>query len=184
MPQAALVDVAAALQQSLSDVLTQARAKHAADLAAYREGVRGMADAGGSLPPEQAERLLAAARDLGIPPGRLADDATIMLRHARIEAAIEEVFQHYAEQQAPLPKLKEDLDAATQRWLEVKTRCEQEMRDAEAALNTKQRAWEEVASLRPARVDEQQTELLRLRNLSPYLFADCEPEMLRRMVQP
>ncbi len=184
MPQAARVDVAAALQQSVADVLTQARAKHAADLATYREGVRGMAEAGGTLPPDQAERMLAAARDLGIPPGRLADDVSTMLRHSRVEAAIAEVFQHFAEQQAPLPKLKEDLDAATQRWLEVKTRCEQEMRAAEAELNTRQRAWEKVASLRPSRVDEQQTELVRLRNVSPYLFADCEPEMLRRMVQP
>ena len=183
MPKVPTVDVAAALEEQMTDGLTEARQRHAVALAEYRDGLRRMNAAEGSLPPDEAERLLAAARDLGIPPKRLADDAATLLRHARVEAAIEQVFQHYAEQQAPLPELKADLDAATQRWLEVKTRCEGEMRDAEADLNARRQAWHAVASLRPARVDDQQTELVRLRNVSPYLFDDVEPEMLRRMVQ-
>jgi limonene-1,2-epoxide hydrolase len=184
MPQAARVDVAEALEVSLADVLTQARDKHAADLATYREGVRGMAEAGGTLPPDQAERLLAAARNLGIPPARLAADATTMLRHSRHAAAIEAAMQRNAKQGQLVAEAKAKLDAETPLFVQVRVECMGKMKAAEARLNELQRDYSKAQAVRHERVDEQQSSMVQLENAAPHLFRDIEPEMLRRLLAP
>lgn len=182
MPQAARVDVAEALEVSLADVLTQAHEKHAADLAIYREGVRGMAEAGGTLPPAQAERLLAVCRDLGIPPARLAADATIMLRHSRHAAAIEAAMQRNAERDRMVTEAEAKVNAETPVFMKVRVECMGKIQAAEARLNEAQRGYSKAQSVRHERVDEQQSSMLQLENAAPYLFRDIEPEVLRRFM--
>ena len=184
MPTIPTADVAAALEQQMADVLTQARERHAAALADYRSGLRRMNAAGGSLPPDELARLLDVCRELGIMPERLSADAVNLLRHDRQTAAIEAIHQRNVSRREPLPKLQGDVDAATQQWLEVKTRCEQEMRKAEAELNTCLRALEQVASVRDERADEQYAERRLLEDSAPHLYRDVEPDHLRRILQP
>jgi hypothetical protein len=178
------VDVVDQLAAATTDVLREARAKYAEDLDAYRRGVTTMADTGGTLPPDEAERLLAACRALGIPAGRLAEDATVMLRHRRLTAEMDARLERNARHHEAVMVLKAKHDAESAEFVKVRTECDTRMKAAEAKLNEAHRAYAQADSVRSERVDQQQEDMRRLWNASPYLFEHVDPEALRRIVTP
>lgn len=183
MPQAARVDAAEALAQSLTDVVAKARDRHAADLATYREGIRRMSAEDGTLPPEESQRLLDAAARLGIPPDRLAADATIMLRHGRLTAHIDAVMQKAEQQARVVAGLQVEKDAESIAFGKVKVECDQRMRAAEASMNEVSRRYAAAAAVRPERLDEQRSGMRSLEDAAPHLFRDLDAEDLRRLLQ-
>lgn len=183
MPQAARVDVAEVFAQSLADVVAEARDRHAGDLSTYREGVRRMAEADGTLPPEESQRLLDAATRLGIPPDRLAADATIMLRHGRLVAHIEAAMQRAEKQAQVVADLKAKADAEAPVFIRVRSECMAKIAAAEARLIEAQRLYREAEAVRPERVDEQQSSMRNLEIAAPHLFRDLDADALRRVVQ-
>lgn len=157
-----------------------AEERHATHLAEYREGVRRMALSAGNLSTEEAERVLHASRELGIPAERISTDGEIMLRACKLESEIEAVLTRNASQREPLPRLKAELDAVTETWLKVRVECEQRLKAAEAELNAATNAYNAVERLRDERVDQQQADLNNVRNAAPWLFGDVSAATLRR----
>jgi hypothetical protein len=178
------VDAAANLQHSLADVAAQAQQRHADDLRAYREGIRRMAANEGRLPPDDAERLIAASRSLGISAKRIADDTSTMLHVSRVEAEIESIMANNVKRREPLEQLREDHSKAQETFTRVRVECEQKLKAAEADLTAKHRAVQAIENQRDERVDAQQATLLALRNSAVHLFSDVSPEALRRIVDP
>lgn len=184
MLKTAAVDVAATLRQSAADVLHQARATFAANLALYRDGCRRMAESGGTLSADEAADLLRVCRELDIPADRLESDWTAMLRHSRIEAVLADADRRNSEQAEKAARLQAKLDAEQQEWTAIRVECEQRIKAAQAKLDSVSREYQQAANFRPERLDEKREELLRLQDGSPHLFRDVEPEQLRRIVHP
>lgn len=182
MTDTSVVDVLQKLESAGTDVLREARAKFADDLDAYRRGVAAMADTGGTLPPDEAERLLAACRALGIPPGRLANDATVIVRHRRLAAEMDARLERNARHHEAVAVLKAKYDAESAAFMKVKTECDTRLKAAEAKSSEAYRAYAQADAVRSERVDEQQEGIRQLRNASPYLFDAIDPEALRRIV--
>jgi hypothetical protein len=80
--------------------------------------------------------------------------------------------------------LKAKHDAESAEFVKVKAECDTRMKAAEAKLNEAYRAYAEADSVRHERVDQQQEDMRRLWNASPYLFEHVDPEALRRIVTP
>jgi hypothetical protein len=176
------VDVAAAMRQADTDVFAEAREQFNARLRAYRQGVAAMAANEGRLPPDQAEQLLTVCRDLGIPPARLDTDVVTMIRHSRLVDAINAVMEKADQQARVVAELQAEVDVETAAFRKVKVEHDQRLRAAEARLNEVQRRHAAAAAVRPPRVHDQQSDMLRLRNVSPHLWSDIDADTLRRLV--
>jgi len=181
-PAPAPVDVAAAMRQTDTDVFAEAREQFNARLRAYREGVAAMAANEGRLPPDQAEQLLTVCRDLGIQHERLSADAVVMIRYSRLVDAINAVMEKADERARVVAGLQAEADAADAAFVKVKTEHDQRLRAAEAKVNEARRRLSAAAAVRMERVDEQQTDMMRLRQQAPHLWSDIDPDTLRRLV--
>lgn len=178
------VSVVEALEKNTRNVFEQAAESFRKRIAEYREGVRAMAESGGTLPEGQAARLLEVCQALGISPERLAEDTTTIIHERNINARIDEVHARNVAQKEPLPRLSEAYAKAEAEWLRVKTECEQRLKKAEADLNSAMAAFRRVEALRDERTDEDSTKLVQLRGRSPHLYGEITPEQLKRIVSP
>jgi hypothetical protein len=178
------VDVAEAMQRAAEDVLIQARDKHATDLATYREGVRRMAAGGGRLPPEEAERLLAACRSLGVPPERLSVDVGFVLQHDGLAAEMEAIRVRNAAKQEPIPRLEAEATEAGRHWSAVRNECEGRLREAESRLTQARLAVERALRVPMEKTDQKEREMRRVEGAAPHVFHDVEPGQLRRIIDP
>lgn len=178
------VDVAAMLRQGETDVVAEVRAKFAESLENYRQGVRRLAESGGTLPADEADVVLRACRELDIPADRLSDDAVTMIRYSRLQAAMEEIHQRNAERGERAAQLKAALDAERAAFIPARVEAERLLREANARLDAATRAYEKAANERIERIDEQAAEARRLESIAPHLFGNLEPDQLRRVIHP
>lgn len=178
----ASVSVVAALEKNARNVFEQAAESFRKQLADYREGVRAMAESGGTLPEAQAARLLEVCQALGISSERLSEDTATIIHERNINARIDEVHARNLAKKEPLPRLHEAFQVAEAEWLRVKVECEQRLKKAEADLNSATAAFERVNALRDERTDEDSSKLLQLQSRSPHLYSEITPEQLKRIV--
>lgn len=177
------VDVAARMRQADTDVFAEARQQFAARLRAYRQGVAAMAKAEGmTLPADEAEQLLAVCRDLGIGHERLSADVVTMLRHDRLVTAVDAVMSQAEQQARVVAERQAEVDAERAAFVKVKAECDQRVRAAEAKVNEVQRRLAAAAAVRPERVDDKRSDMMRLRHEAPHLFEDVDADTLRRIV--
>lgn len=184
MIKSAAVDVTATLKQAADDVLSKARFRHEAALAAYQAGVRGMATSGGTLPPDDADRLLAACQALDIPADRLALDVFQMQRHEAAAAEILAIEARNIERQEPIPRLQAAVEQETAAWLALKEDCDARLKAAQATLTAARKAAEAAHRVRLESSEPQQREMLSIADRCPHLFKPVDAERLRRIVRP
>jgi hypothetical protein len=178
------IDVAAAMRQAGTSVMEQAKAKFDADVVTYREGVRRMAESGGTLPPDEADVLLRACRDLDIPVERMEQDVVTVIRHGRAAEKIADILARNQTRGEHAARLERDLEVERQQWLAVKSECDQRLKAAEAKLEAARRAFEQASRAPDERADEPRAECRRLEDTAPHLFNSVEPEQLRRIMRP
>ena len=184
MSKPEMVDVAAALHQAAADVLTQARDRHAAHLAVYREGVRRMAATGGSLPPDEADKLLAACQTLDIPADAIEFDVARMAQHEAAAAEITAIEARNAQRQEPIPRLQAEFEKASAHWRAEKEECDLRLQAAQAAVTAARRALEKAHAVRMESSDPKRVEMLAIADRSPHLFKPVDAERLRRIIRP
>ncbi len=179
-----VVDVAEAMRQADADVFAQARDKFTRDLEQYRVGVRLMAQRGGRLPPDEADRLLEACRSLGIPPDRLDADVMCFMEHDSLTASMEDIRVRNAARLEPIPRLEAELKVAQRDCSKVKEECEPRIQAAMDRVNDARRAVEAAQRVRLEASDREEREIMRVRDRAPHLFGPVEPDRLRRIVSP
>lgn len=184
MSKPEMVDVAAALHQAAADVLTQARDRHAAILAVYREGVRRMAATGGSLPPDEADKLLAACQTLDIPADAIEFDVARMTQHEAAAAEITAIEARNTQRQEPIPRLQAEFEKASAHWRAEKEECDLRLQAAQAEVTAARRALEKAHAVRMESPDRKQLEMLAVEERCPHLFRSVDAEQLRRVVRP
>jgi hypothetical protein len=177
MPRAAVADV---LEKTMQDVHAKAQEAFVRDLAAYRDGVRAMAESGGELPEDRTTALVEACQRLGISPTRLSDDAATFIRLRNINARIDAVHERNTARREPLPRLHEAMQEAEAQWLRVRVECTTKMQEAERKATETRRAYEAVHNLRDERFEREREEILELENRSPHLFREITADELRR----
>lgn len=178
------VNVTEAMRQADADVFAQARDKFARDLEQYRAGVRLMAQHGGRLPPDEADRLLEACRSLGIPPDRLDVDVMHALEHDRLTGAMEDIAARNAARMEPIPRLEAELKAAQRECSKVREECEPRIQAAVDRVNDARRAVDAAQRVRLETTDREEREMMRVRDRAPHLFGPVEPDRLRRIISP
>lgn len=178
------VDVAAAMRQAGTNVIEQARAKFDADIASYREGVRRMVENDGTLPPDEADVLLKACRDLDIPVERMEQDVVTLIRHGRVVVKIADTQARNLKRGEHAQQLEQALAVERQHWGVVRVDCDQRLKAAGATVDAAQLAYEKASRIPDERVHEQQAEQKQLEEMALYLFGPVEPEQLRRIVRP
>ena len=178
------VDVAAAMRQVGTNVMEQARAKFDADIASYREGVRRMVENDGTLPPDEADVLLKACRDLDIPVERMEQDVVTVIRHGRVVVKIADTHARNLKRAEHAQQLEQVLAGERQQWGVVRVDCEQRLKAAGAKVDAAQLAYEKVSRIPDERINEQQAEQKQLEEMALHLFGPVEPEQLRRIVRP
>lgn len=178
------VAVVETFTNAMQDVWQQAEQQFSDNLATYRAGVRAMAESGGTLPPGEANKLLAASQALGVSPERLADDAAVFIHIRSIEARIEAVNTRNAERKQPLPRLQQELEAAKAEWSQVRVECEQRLKAAQDAVTQKERAVSAIVGMRDERAEDEQAQVRTLHDRNPHLFGSITADQLRRMLAP
>jgi hypothetical protein len=173
---------AAVLETTMQDVHAKVQEAFYRDLAAYRDGVRSMAESGGELPEDRTTELLAVCQRLGISSSRLSADATTFIRLANINARIEAVNERNAARREPLPRLHQAMEEAEAEWLRVRVECTTKMQAAERKATDTRRAFDMVNNQRDERFERERDEILELENRSPHLFREMTADDLRRFL--
>ena len=182
MPKA--VAVVEKFTQSMHDVREHAERQHHELVQTYRRGVETMARTGGTLPPNEADALLAAARTLGISPDRMSDDAAVFMHIANLQSRIDAIEARNVERRAPLAQLQSNLDAARAEWARVKPECDRRLAEAQVAVTAADQALARVANQRDERADNEQQQIRQLRDRHPHLFATLTADEMRRYLAP
>lgn len=183
-PKIDAVAVAAAMRQEDESVMEAARSKYAADLDTYQRGVRRAAETGGTLPPDETALLLAACRSLDIPAERLADDVQAIQKHTALVAEMAAIEARNVERHAPLPGLQAAFEKEQQSWMTTKGECDKRLKEAETRLIAARRALEQVERARMESSEQVRLNMIRVEDGGRHLFANVEPEQLRRIVRP
>lgn len=178
------VDVAAAMRAADTNVFTQAKERFDAALVTYREGIRRLAATGGTLPPDEAEVLLRAARDLEVPAERLDADMVTIMRHGRAASVIAEIDARNHEQGERAARLRAIHEDEKAKWLVVKRECDQRLAAALERYDAAQRQLDQAERQPMERADDQHAECRRHEDSAPHLFRSVDPDQLRRIVRP
>ena len=184
MSKSDAVDIAAVLHQAAADVLSQARDRHSSDLAAYQAGIRGMAASGGTLPADEAQRLLAVCQSLAIPVSRLELDVLLIQRHEAALAEIAAIEARNVKRQEPIPRLQAEFEQASAYWRAEKEECDLRLQAAQAKVTAARRAVEKAHAARMEPSDHKQREKIAVEDQAPHLFLTVDAERLRRIVRP
>lgn len=167
MPKVALADQ---LNRTVADVQAKARQTFENDLKAYRAGLNAMVEGGGFLTDTEAAKLIAVGERLGIGPERMSDDYAVLVNYRQNEKIISDVLERNQKRREPLPGLQAAIDTAVAEFLVTKSRCDAEMRAADAKVSAARQAFGAVMSLPDEGIEDQNRANARLMDRARHLF--------------
>lgn len=165
-------------------VVERVRQRFAEQLSRYRELVRASAAAGGELPSEQVDEVLAIAAELGIPGERFPRDETAVIAERNLEQRIAEIRQANEQTIADVPALESELAVilaefgkAKRAWELRRDEMEREMAARRRAIAAeRQRPRQSTASI--------EAELRRVHESNPVMFrTGATPEEFPQLLE-